>query len=257
MNINYNQLLKKLLPLILLIITAYTASTILFFFLPKTGIDFTKEDKFSLKYQEYSFLNNTNSKPIKKTKATPITKKEYPLINSLILKAVYLKSDHTGWIVIEEKSNKKSHFLKKNDTFKGYTLKHIEKVFVVFQKETDRYKLQMKQKTLSSLKVYKNKKNLFKRSEIKNHIQNFSKIRNHIQIAQTKNKKFQIKDIVKGSLFDQIGLKKDDIIKKINNIKINNMSKLFLLYNQIDTIDSITIEIQRDNTIKELHYEIY
>lgn len=70
---------------------------------------------------------------------------------------------------------------------------------------------------------------------------------------------FVVKNIKSGSLYEQVGLKKGDIIKKVNGKTINTMSDVMNLYRQVGNIDNlsnINVEVSRKGRSQKLIYQL-
>ena len=96
---------------------------------------------------------------------------------------------------------------------------------------------------------------------IKKYIKDFDSIWKSIAIKETldENKKingFKIISIAKNSAFDKLGLKKGDIIKKVNNTVLKSYADAFKIYNKIGKINNLQITILRKNEEMEINYEI-
>ncbi|WP_457595723.1 PDZ domain-containing protein [Hydrogenimonas sp.] len=68
---------------------------------------------------------------------------------------------------------------------------------------------------------------------------------------------FGISNVKKGSVFDKMGLRKRDIIQKIDGKPITDESEAFKYFNNLDEISSLRLTVKRGHVIKELHYEIF
>ncbi|ACM92267.1 hypothetical protein NAMH_0008 [Nautilia profundicola AmH] len=173
-------------------------------------------------------------------------------LKNMILKAIY-NDGKKAFIIIE--ANKKNIFIDINDSFNGYKLININHDFVVFTKNKQKYILTFKKNiqqnnlntSSSTIKVKKQLIQKFKK--------NPALIWNDIGIIKYPYG-YKITYIKKDSIFDKIGLKKSDIIIKVNNKYLKNDSQAWQLYNNIDKFDSLSIEIKRNNKKKVLNYEI-
>ena len=67
---------------------------------------------------------------------------------------------------------------------------------------------------------------------------------------------FKVTKVNSKSVFAVLGLKKNDIIKKVNNKSLTNYNEAFKIYNNIDKINYFNILIIRDNKEMELSYDI-
>ena len=99
-----------------------------------------------------------------------------------------------------------------------------------------------------------------KRDLINDYIQDFGKIWDNISIDEIKTKTgidgFKINSVRKNSVFDKLGLKKGDIIKEVNNIRLKSYNDAFIVYKKINKIKNINLTILRDGTEQEINYEI-
>ncbi len=70
---------------------------------------------------------------------------------------------------------------------------------------------------------------------------------------------FVVRNIQPGSLYEQVGLKKGDVIKKVNGKTINNMNDVMNLYRQVGDINnfsSINVEISRNGQQQQLQFQL-
>ncbi len=267
MNTSISLLIKKILPFIFIFLFAYLINSALFFFLPKTGVDYIKNDNLNLSYKRYSGFYSNVKKVEKK-----VEKKEVVSLTKYKLKAIYAKDDSSGWIVIEDANGTNNYILKQNEEINGYKLIEIFRTFVFFSKSDKRYKLELTKdeselsyavENNNALKediVVNNDSTVVSRDYLNSYVNNVDKIWNNIAINETRtNGKidgFKIFDIKKGSAFEKIGLKKGDVIKSINNEALDSYAKAFKAYNNINNTKYLSIEIMRNNEIVELNYEI-
>lgn len=68
---------------------------------------------------------------------------------------------------------------------------------------------------------------------------------------------FKVSFVKKGSVFEQIGLKKEDIITAINSQPLTIIDNAIALYNRIDQIDSLYLTILRNGSENEFYFEKY
>lgn len=271
MNINFSTLIQKIFPLLGIIFITYIISNILFFYLPKKGVNFIQNNSYNLSYYNYSgYYSNFKVKKEPKNKQV----KNIESLSSYILKAIYSTFDNEGWVVIEEKTgNKKNYILTQNDKIKGYTLKKLFKTYIIFEKNNKEFKLTLNNSTNSNLNLKTvtntNVQNIIvndnglvqvNRDYLNSYVNNIDKIWNNIAINEVREGNkitgFRVDNINKDSAFATIGLKKGDIIKTINNNALNSYAAAFKAYNNINETQYLNIEILRNNQIMELNYEI-
>lgn len=65
-----------------------------------------------------------------------------------------------------------------------------------------------------------------------------------------------ISEIVPGSLFEKIGLRNNDIVKKVNGQMINQPEEVFQAYSQLLSDSQIEVEIERGGRTEIFKYEI-
>jgi len=68
---------------------------------------------------------------------------------------------------------------------------------------------------------------------------------------------FAVSNVKKGSVFDKMGLKKRDIIEKIDGKPIKSESDAFAYFNKLEQLNSLSLTIKRGKESKELKYEIF
>lgn len=84
----------------------------------------------------------------------------------------------------------------------------------------------------------------------------WKKIRINEVRAGSKIDGFRIYTIAPDSVFARIGLEQGDIIKSVNNKKIESYADAFAVYSQVPRMHSIRISVVRNNLPKDLIYEI-
>ncbi|MCF6178620.1 MAG: PDZ domain-containing protein, partial [Geopsychrobacter sp.] len=67
---------------------------------------------------------------------------------------------------------------------------------------------------------------------------------------------FQIRMIQPGSLIEQIGLRKGDILREVNGIKLNSPEKALQVFGQLRQAKQISIGLERRGKAMTFAYEI-
>ncbi len=129
MNINFNNLLKYFMPICISIFTAYFCMTLLFFVLPKRGVNFVIDES----------VLNQKTQDSKKTQ-----RKVSSFSKGLILAAIYQQESSASWIVLKDENQDKTFFLKEKDLYKGMKIKKITSSSVVFSGNGNEHILTMK-----------------------------------------------------------------------------------------------------------------
>lgn len=149
MNINFNTLFQKSLPFIYVILVAFLLNSVIFFYLPKSGVDFIKNDSLFLDYKKYSFYSNIKSIENKTNLENP--KQIIQTLSKYNLKAIYFISNYKGWVTIEEKSGEKSYILAQDEQIEGYKLFKLYKNYILLLKDNKEYKLEINEESSSNL----------------------------------------------------------------------------------------------------------
>ncbi|MCK5111612.1 MAG: PDZ domain-containing protein [Arcobacteraceae bacterium] len=283
MNINFSSMIKQFIPFFVIISIAYVLNSIIFFMLPKESIEVDKKQNIHLEYRKFNIKTTFKEvKVIIKKQTIKLQKQEYQLLSNIQLKAVYSMGEETGWIILEDKS-KNTHMLSVGESFKGYELIRVYLNYVIFYKANQEYKLSLKDDNKVSYSVNKvttqsNTKGVLnpiddasivvlddkisvKRAYLNSYINNFDTIWKDISIQEIKDKSgkingFKVNKVRKNSAFSKLGLKKDDIIKAINNIKLKSYNDAFTVYKKINKLKNLNIKILRNGNEMELDYEI-
>lgn len=272
MNFNSDKFLKIITPFAILLAVAYCISTVIFFILPKKSINYIPIEKTSINYTNYDMSSlfttpNSSSSKVKKS-----TKNIQSLVN-LELLAVYSMNSGTGWITVKEKESEISTTLKTGENFKGYILKKVFVNYAIFQKNRKEYKLEIKQDmkkfeiiTKQSNTSWKEKIILdgssvqIKRKFLNEHVKDLEKAWKSVNAVPIRKNElmsgYLLTKVDKGSIIESLGLKQNDIIKRINDIKLNSYEQAFKIYKNIKNLKTLNIEIYRDNRLLELTYEI-
>jgi len=264
MNIYLSNLIKFIIPYLVVILLGIGFSNIWYIVLPKIPMQFQTTQNQQIPYLKY-YLSYNFTKQQK-----PIQKKEYKLLSNIKLKAIYLNiKQNSGWIIIED-NKAKTYILSVNEKFNNYTLKKILESYVIFEKNSKEYKLSLDKtklpkninNTISNNAIKQIDNNFFEvsKNQIKTYRSNFGKIWKDISIKTIrKNGKingFQITHIAKNSAFAKLGLQTRDIIQSVNNIKLKSYADAFRIYKNIDKLKNLKFTILRNNKPMEIEYEI-
>jgi len=273
MNRISNNIIKRIIPYLYVVVIAYGLNTLLFVFLPKQGVDFQGDLAISFPYKNYSNFYSTSSvNNTAVSQSRQVQKRAMETLSKYDLKAVYSTLSNGGWIIIQQKGSANSTILQQYDKFNGYTLTRLFKTYVIFEKNQEEYKLELEASEDMSYEIEKNtgasRERIMvedgnvkiQRNYLNSYVNNLEKVWNNIAITDVKNgnkiEGFKIQRVNLNSVFGKLGLLKGDIIKKINGRKIDSYADAFKVYNDIGKIDLLTIEVLRNNEIVELSYEI-
>lgn len=264
MNINFNTLFQKFLPYLYLILLAFLINSIIFFILPKNGVDFVKDESLSLNYTKYGFYSNTKTNEIKND-----FKQTIQDLSKYNLKAIYYTNINSGWVVLEQNTGSESYILSYGEKIDGYSLSKLFKNYIIFEKDKKEYKLEIKEEysnheeSNNSSKqeiIIKNNGATVSRDYLNSYIKDIDKVWKNIEISELKNGDkldgFKINNINKDSVFAKIGLKEGDIIKMVNNSVLSSYADALKVYGNMENTRYINMQILRNNEVVELNYEI-
>ena len=251
--------------LIVIIIIGKVLGLILLWSLPNEGIDFYEQKRVLPPYQPYTVDILIDSKTVSKGSKSEAKYIEVG-IGTMILKGLYSKNK-TGYIIIALQSNPtKTEILGIGESYGGYKLVEIKPSSAVFEKGSNNFILELITDNLSSLRkkhapFIEGQPYHMSRAEIKEYAKNFGQILEDINIIEVKNrgklKGFKITRIRSNTPFSYLGLKKGDVIIKINNEPLRSYADALNIYQNIDDIKEIELIVLRNNKEKELRYEIY
>jgi len=98
------------------------------------------------------------------------------------------------------------------------------------------------------------------RSMLNGQLQNFSQLLSQARVyphfANGKSDGFLIRAIVPGSLYDKVGLKNGDIIRKVNGISIAGPQQAMAMMQKLQKAASVDVEIQRGGSVQQMHYNV-
>jgi len=254
-----------------IIIARFIISSSLFFIDTKE-IKIEKEqiEKESYIYKFPNFFDVNDNEEIKVEQSENIKK-----LDNLVMIATYLEKDRE-FVMLKE--GKRNFFISLNDSYKGIKLVKVDINKATFLKNSEYLYLTIsKDKKIKNSRVISGIKNIkdkhldikedkyisIKRDEITKYTTNMKyalkDVRFEIKTKDDEEKTFngiQFSFIRKNSLFDKMGLKKDDIIKSIDNKELKNIMDLMPYYKSLENISSMQIKFQRGEKIKEIIYEI-
>jgi len=238
----------------------------LLFFLPHTGVEKSEMPDVSPPYVRF----NTNAFYKKEARKKRAIKPKEPLykIDNMELTGIYMESNERGYVVFYDKKDKKQHILSISEEYKGYRLDRLSKYQAIFTRDGKSYKLTFKKD--NSIPIDKSPDVFIDEDEpirmvpaklINKYRRDFKAIWKNISINEVvKNGKiigFKIYDIKKNSVFDQLGLKKGDVIIEVNEKPMNSYKAAFDIYQNISKYRDLKIKILRNGAEKEFYYEVY
>ncbi len=98
------------------------------------------------------------------------------------------------------------------------------------------------------------------KQKLQKQMRNFSTLLSQARVSpHFTNKKpdgFMISEIVKGSLYEEIGLLNGDIIKKVNGESVTGAEQAMRMYRELQNATFIDVEIERNGSLQQLSYTI-
>ena len=193
-------------------------------------------------------------------------------LDDIKLKGTYLGGD-ASFIIIEDKGESK--FIYIGEKFRGYELNRVGERKVVFSKGGKNYYV------LLDDEEQKNQKDSYSphtsndtsesssenaqpvsitRDDMNSYIKNPDKIWKNIRIQEIRKNGelngFRVNYVKRGSFFDKAGLKSGDLIKAINGEEIRSLGDVMRYYTNADTLDSLSLTVERGGSEVELDFSV-
>ncbi len=268
MSISFSRrlLIRYVLHLLVMVFIAKLIGMLLWFFLPKEGVEEGVETSYVMPYMRYSI----DSFRLKASEARVVDQANTLSIDSIILKAIYLMGDESFIVAAPRNNTSKSKTIAIGELFEGYKLIKVFKDYVVFERNYKPYRLYLiKPKASSRWKELKSKDSevteeplrRIPATEVKKVISNPTMIWKNIGIREhyVKGKQdgFKVSFVRKGTVFEALGLKVGDIIQSINNKELKNNAQAFSAYQELKDSKDLKLTIMRGQNLMELEYEVY
>ncbi len=259
-------MLRVVIRLLVLLAIAKGISLVIWWFLPSDGVELQVKDNYKPKYQRVDFKNMLNTVTSTPSKSVGNEKSTAGIsITNMVLKGLYGKGSKGFAIVALKSSPKNTSIVSVGDVFSGYTLKTILSNGVAFIKAGKEYVLNMEETkaikgSITAVVKDDGEPKDVSRSDINFYAKNPKQIWKDIAIKEVKNgnkiEGFKVTRIKKNSKMDRLGLKKGDIIIKVNNVELKSYKDALDIYAKIDKLKSVEIVVMRNNQEQELVYEI-
>ena len=269
-NAKYFSTLIFLLSIVVLAKIVWLAVSILF--LPSVGVEYTQEGKAKALYYRVKLSN-----PVGTVAPPPIH--VAPIVNSMRgikLLALYNASDA---LVVTVSKSSKTTVLGKGEAIDGFELTSAAQNYAMFTKAGKEFKLflvKVKSSGKSSIGSRSTVSNSKKtdsntivedggvkhitRNLLTSYTKNVDKIWKDIGISENrisgKINGFKINFVKKGSDFEKLGLERGDILMGLNGEELNSYGAAMGFFKDINSIENLTLTVQRDGTTKDLEYEI-
>ena len=98
------------------------------------------------------------------------------------------------------------------------------------------------------------------RNHLNSQMRNFSTLLSQARVSphftNGKPDGFKISEIVKGSLYEEIGLLNGDIIKAVNGESVTGAEQAMRMYRELQSATFIDVEVERNGTMQQISYVI-
>ncbi len=175
---------------------------------------------------------------------------------NLELKGTVVGGKDFSFAVIEDKRTRSQNLYRIGDSVNGMKIVSINENKIILKSEKGIISLNLsKAKTPSSgaIRVVSRKEV----EKVKRNINAFlSKVRISPYFKNGKMKGFRVNYIVGGSIVEKMGIKKGDIIRRINGEVIDSPSKIFELYRKFNNVNKLVVDVERGGKEEKLVYEV-
>jgi len=267
--------LPRLLEITLVLIAAWLLSAS-FVYHQKNPIDSTptviKYKQVALKKTDSVSLDKVNlfgSPPaVKKVETVQVAK---PSRLNIKLIGTVVAGQKSAAMVNVNSSKQQQVFFIDEEIQPGVVLRQVEATSIVLDNrgKSERISLEKgKQITsISHMPIRSSARSNFgaaNRNIDKGHLQkqmrNFSTLLSQARVAPhftgKKADGFIISDIVKGSLYEEIGLHNGDVIQKVNGEAVTSAEQAMRMYKELQNASSIDVEINRGGSVQRVNYNI-
>ncbi len=260
-------LLHSLIKLLIIFVLAKIISLLSLWYLPSDGVELSQKTSKQPEYRRIDFNNMIKGSNTQNNVRLSSIKTNNATITNMFLKGLYGAGDSGYAIVALKNTPNKTSIIAVGEEFSSYKLTFIKNNGVIFTRNSKEYVLYFKQMKGSS-RAKRIQKQSFEleqnthisRNDIKHYSKNPKQIWKDISIIDYKvNNKltgFKITRIKNYSKFATLGLKAQDIIIKVNNIRLTSYKEVFDIYNKLDKLQTIQIIVLRNKEEKEFIYEI-
>ena len=260
------KLLQIFTNMLILLALSKAISLVALWYFPSEGVDVVIKENYQPMYQRVDFSNMLAQVQGRKNSIKHgSSSSNNTAITSMLLKGLY-GTKSKGYVIVAMKSTpKNTSIIGVSEEYEGYMLKSILASSVVFLKQNKEYILSLEDvdilKTDNSLS-YGYLQHYVSREDIESYVKAPESIWKDISIVAVKDKDknkilgFKITNINSNSKFASLGLKKGDLITKVNNVQLTSYKDAINVYKNLDNLHTVQIVLIRENQEKELVYEI-
>ncbi|NOZ63911.1 MAG: hypothetical protein GXO71_03065 [Caldiserica bacterium] len=210
----------------------------------------------------YSIIERKNifslSPLFKPPNSPPPVKKEL----NLKLKGTVVGKEAFSFAVIEDTKSRKQDLYRIGDTINNLKITAIKENEVILQSAEGQVSLTLSEKLPSSLAAPSSETEvrILSRQEVEEAKRNVNQLFSQVRISpffkSGKMEGFRVSYIIPGSMVERMGIRKGDIIKKINGEAIDSPSKIFEFYRKFGNSNRIVVEVERNGKNESLVYQV-
>ncbi|MFO7986420.1 MAG: type II secretion system protein N [Desulfatiglandaceae bacterium] len=215
----------------------------------------------------FGSIDNPSEKAGKELKDADIEALEPTSLNVTLLGTV-TDLNGRGWAVIEEGGKRDQGLYREGDPVQDAFIKNVLRGKVVLREGGKDQILEMEESEVaegtgvsgSARSASSGDAVTVGRSDITNSLQNINELLTQVRIRpHLKNGKpdgFMLSHISSGSMFSKLGLKRGDIVKRLNGAPINTPEDAFAFYKALESGSALTLDIIRQGREKTINYTI-
>ncbi len=190
-------------------------------------------------------------------------------LKNMKLKGTYLGGD-ASFMIIEDGG--KSNFVYIGERYKGYELVRVSEKKVGLEKNGKNYYILLRDeenkpaRSSSMPSVMPEAEHIpgapvmISKNELHSYIKDPNKIWKNIRIQEQRVNGqisgFRVNYVKKSSFFDKAGLQSGDIIKGIDGNEIRSLADVMKYYTNVDSLDSLTLTVDRGGEELELDFNV-
>lgn len=239
------------------------------FFLDKGSVESQKGENYSYRYAiniASKMIGNVNSA----IKEEPVVvSDDGEQIKNMKLKGTYLGGD-ASFMIIEDSG--KSNFIYIGENYKGYELVRVGEKKVGLEKNGKSYYILLRdeenrenpspsrQSEMPADETTSGMPATITKNELSSYVKDPNKIWKNIRIQEQRVNGqisgFRVNYVKKSSFFDTAGLKSGDVIKGIDGNEITSLADVMKYYSNIDSLESLTLTVERAGEEFELDFNV-
>ncbi len=191
-------------------------------------------------------------------------------LKNMKLKGTYLGGD-ASFMIIEDDG--KSNFVYIGENYKGYELVRVSEKKVGLEKNGKNYYILLRDEEnkrqkrpgmqsphTEDVEAVPGAPVSITKNELNSYVKNPNKIWKNIRIQEQRVNGqisgFRVNYVKKSSFFDKAGLKSGDVIKGIDGNEITSLADVMKYYTNIDSLDSLTLTVERAGEVLDLDFNV-